>query len=164
MKTIRQIANEIGVSKQAVHQRIRREPLLSSIKPFTSTVNGMVYINEQGETLIKQAFNKIQSTNVYAVDVNKPSTVDSKIVDILKEQLTEKDRQIGELNARLREQTAANKELTSALENTTASLYAAQTLHAGTMQQQLTDTSNSSPINAESPTKRRFRDLFKKNR
>lgn len=61
MKTIRQIAEEIGVSRQAVYKKIKREPLSTSLQPFLSTVNNVIYSNVDGEMLIKSAFNKTVS-------------------------------------------------------------------------------------------------------
>ena len=57
-------------------------------------------------------------------------------VQVLIEQLSIKDKLI-------EKQQKSIQELTAALENTTASLHAAQALHAGTMQRQLTDGSGS---------------------
>ncbi|MCR4720090.1 MAG: hypothetical protein K5768_10725 [Firmicutes bacterium] len=57
-KTIKQIAEELGVSKQAVHQKRKSKELSSTLQPFTSTVDGVVYISVEGENLIKQAFLK----------------------------------------------------------------------------------------------------------
>ena len=57
MKTIRQIANELGVSKQAVYKRIKGS-LYTVVAPYTHTVDGIVYISEQGERLVIQAFCK----------------------------------------------------------------------------------------------------------
>lgn len=57
-KTIKQIAEELGVSKQAVHQKRKSKELSSALQPFTSTVDGVVYISVDGENLIKQAFLK----------------------------------------------------------------------------------------------------------
>jgi hypothetical protein len=159
MKTIRQLANEIGVSKQAVHQKIKKEPLSTSLHQLTSTVDGVVYIDDHGEVLIMQAFNKWPPTPVDGVDINEPSTtinkssiadssltaVDAQIISILQEQLNVKDKQLYELNARL-------KETTTALEHTTASLHAAQALHAGTMQAHL--LTESVPVNT--PPKKSF--------
>jgi len=91
MKTIKQIADELGVSKQAVHQKIKREPLSSKMKLFTSTVDNVIYIDDNGELLIKAAF------------IKPPSTVDGSVVGLLREnlvvlqaQLSEKDKQLSE--------------------------------------------------------------------
>lgn len=147
-KTIKQIADELGVSKQAVHQKRRKEPLSTSLQPFTTTVDGVVYISVDGEKLIKQAFSKGEpSTPVDAVSVNEFTPVDgssgelSGVIEILKKQLEVKDKQI-------EQQQQSIKELTAALENTTTSLKAAQALHAGTMQQHFESLP---PISGEPP-------------
>ena len=57
-KTIKQIADELGVTKQAVHQKRKSKALSTALKPFTETVDGVVYISVDGENLIKQAFLK----------------------------------------------------------------------------------------------------------
>lgn len=59
MKTIRQIADEIGVSKQAVFKKIKREPLSTSLQGLTATVDGRLMVEVDGEKLIKQAFSKL---------------------------------------------------------------------------------------------------------
>lgn len=37
-KTIKQITDEIGISKQAVHQKRKSKLLSTSLQPFTTTV------------------------------------------------------------------------------------------------------------------------------
>lgn len=44
MKTIREIVDEIGVSKQAVFKKIKREPLSTSLQGLTSTVDGRLTV------------------------------------------------------------------------------------------------------------------------
>lgn len=48
-KTIKQLAEELGVSKQAIQKRLTREPLRSSVAPYISTVGGTKYIEVVGE-------------------------------------------------------------------------------------------------------------------
>lgn len=143
MKTIRQIADEIGVSKQAVFKKIKREPLSTSLQGLTATVDG--------EKLIKQAFSEIAPSTTDnqltgAVDglVDAPSTknaektaeVDGVIsvlqatIDTLQGQLEVKDRQI-------EQQAQTITRLTDALAAAQQTAAAAQALHAGTIQQQL---------------------------
>ena len=55
MKTIRQIADELGVSKQAVYKRFKGK-LHTVCAPYAHTEQGVLYLDEQGETLIKQDF------------------------------------------------------------------------------------------------------------
>lgn len=144
MKTIRQIADEIGVSKQAVFKKIKREPLSTSLQGLTATVDGRLMVEVDGEKLIKQAFSEIAPSTTDnqltgAVDglVDAPSTknaektaeVDGVIsvlqatIDTLQGQLEVKDRQI--------------EKLTEALAAAQQTAAAAQALHAGTIQQQL---------------------------
>jgi len=56
MKTIKQIAKEIGVSKQAIFYRISKPPLSKSLKQYISKSNGVLTVSFDGENLIKSAF------------------------------------------------------------------------------------------------------------
>ena len=58
LKTIKQIADEIGVSKQAVQQKIKKEPLSASLRNLSATVGGATCYDVVGESLIKSAFCK----------------------------------------------------------------------------------------------------------
>ena len=62
MKTIRQIADEIGVSKQAVYKRYKGK-LHTVCAPYAHTEQGGLYLSEQAETLIKQDFLKDDRSN-----------------------------------------------------------------------------------------------------
>lgn len=129
-KTIKQIADELGVSKQAVQKRIAREPLYTCIQPYISTNKGTKYIDVVGENLVKQAFSEQQPTTVgIDVGIDKPTTVDT-LICTLQNELEIKNKQIQELNDRLAETTAA---LVAAQQTAQT----AQALHAGTIQQQL---------------------------
>ena len=151
MKTIRQIADEIGVSKQAVFKKIKREPLSTSLQGLTATVDGRLMVEVDGEKLIKQAFSEIApstTTNQLtgAVDglVDAPSTKNEEkmaeadgvisvlkaTIDTLQGQLEVKDRQI-------EQQAQTITRLTAALAAAQQTAAAAQALHAGTIQQQL---------------------------
>jgi hypothetical protein len=147
-KTIKEIADEIGVSKQAVQKRIAREPLYTCIQPYIYTIKGTKYIADEGANLIISAFAENQPTTV-SIDIadnQRPdvySDVYSEIIDLLKEninvlqkQLYTKDKQIDELNKRL-------EEVTSTLSTAQKSIANEQALHAGTIQKQLTDGSAS---------------------
>lgn len=130
MKTIREIADEIGVSKQAVFKKIKREPLSTSLQGLTSTVDGRLTVSVDGEKLIKQAFLVgTPSTNHQPVDGQVDGPVDGLIavlqatIETLQGQLEVKDRQI--------------EQLTSALVAAQQTAAAAQALHAGTLHQQL---------------------------
>jgi predicted DNA-binding protein YlxM (UPF0122 family) len=53
MKTISEIAKEIGVSRQAIYKQIKKEPLLTSLQKCISIKNNVTYIDENGEKLIR---------------------------------------------------------------------------------------------------------------
>ncbi|MDR0819053.1 MAG: hypothetical protein LBN43_05740 [Oscillospiraceae bacterium] len=138
-KTIRQIAAEIGVSRQAVHQKRKSKELSATLQPFTSIVNGAVYISADGEALIKKAF---ASSGYQRVEANKAATVESSVygvlkatIDTLQEQLVVKDEQLAAKDAQI-------AEITSALLSAQQTVQAAQALHAGTIQTQLRNSSN----------------------
>ena len=138
MKTIRQIADEIGVSKQAVYKRYKGK-LHTVGAPYAHTEQGVLYLSEQAETIIKQDFLKDDRSNGAHTDthtersigaVPEQSQEDSVVavlqatIDTLQGQLEVKDRQI--------------EKLTEALVAAQKTAAAAQALHAGTIQQQLT--------------------------
>ncbi len=129
MKTIRQIADEIGVSKTAVSKQIANLGLRSSLRK-----NGNQFaIDEEQEALIKLAFSEKTQTEIENQSQTKTQIENHEVgdlvcvlhatIDTLQGQLEVKDRQIEQLTEALvaAQQTAA----------------AAQALHAGTMQQQL---------------------------
>ena len=148
-KTIKEIADELGVSKTAVSKQIANLGLRSSLRK-----NGNQFaIENQQEKLIKMAFRKNKQREIagenlvsdeqsQTTNANQSQTENHEVcdlvcvlqttVDTLQEQLSVKDQQIRELNARLAECSTA---LLAAQETARA----AQALHAGTIQQQLSD-------------------------
>ena len=144
MKTIRQIADEIGVSKQAVYKRYKGK-LYTVCAPYAHTEQGVLYLSEQAETLIKQDFLRDGCPNGSHTDthtersigaVPEQSQEDSVVavlqatIDTLQGQLEVKDRQI-------EQQAQTITRLTDALAAAQQTAAAAQALHAGTIQQQL---------------------------
>ena len=139
-KTIKQIADEIGVSKQTVYKRYKGK-LYTVCAPYAHTEQGVLYIEEQGETLIKQDFLQkecsigahTERSNGAVLEQSENAGVVAVLqttIDTLQGQLAIKDKQIEELNARL-------AEVSSALVAAQQTAQAAQALHAGTIQQQL---------------------------
>jgi len=143
MKTIKQIANEIGVTKTALQKRIAREPLYTQLSPHV-TIHGITkYIDEYGETIIKTAFDGVDRS----IDMGIPTGIAT--VDTLLSLVSEQQKTI-------HRQADSIKELTAALEHTTESLKAAQALHAGSIKQ-LIDGS----LKKEEPRKGFLQGLFK---
>lgn len=124
MKTIRQIADEIGVSKTAVNKQIANLGLRSGLRK-----NGNQFaIDEHQEALIKQAFSEKSQTENH--EVGDLVCVLQATIDTLQGQLEVKDRQI-------EQQAQTITRLTDALAAAQQTAVAAQALHAGTIQQQL---------------------------
>ena len=108
MKTIRQIADEIGVSKQAVYKRYKGK-LHTVCAPYAHTEQGVLYLSEQAETLIKQDFLKDNRSNGAHTDTRTERSIGAVLeqsqeagvvavlqatIDTLQGQLEVKDRQI----------------------------------------------------------------------
>lgn len=155
MKTIRQIADEIGVSKTAVSKQIENLGLRSSLRK-----NGNQFaIDEHQEALIKQAFFEKTQTEIENQSQTKTQTENREVgdlvcvlqatIDTLQGQLEVKDRQIEKLTEALvaAQQTAA----------------AAQALHAGTIQQQLLTGEAGADQQDQAPEQKRgwFSKLFR---
>ena len=156
MKTIRQIADEIGVSKTAVNKQIANLGLRSGLRK-----NGNQFaIDEHQEALIKQAFSEKSQTEIENQTQTKTQTENHEVsdlvcvlqatIDTLQGQLEVKDRQIEKLTEALvaAQQTAA----------------AAQALHAGTIQQQLLTGEAGADQQGQEPEQQRgwFSKLFGK--
>ena len=173
-KTIKEIADELGVSKTAVSKQIANLGLRSSLRK-----NGNQFaIENQQEKLIKMAFRKNKQREIagenlvsdeqsQTTNANQSQTANHEVcglvgvlqttVDTLQAQLAVKDVQIRELNARLAECSTA---LLAAQETARA----AQALHAGTIQQQLSDGEDraaaSVPNGQAAPNNRRWFSRF----
>ena len=165
-KTIKEIADELGVSKTAVSKQIANLGLRSSLRK-----NGNQFaIENRQEKLTKMAFQKDKQRERVVknlVSDEQSQTANHEVcdlvgvlqttVDTLQAQLAVKDVQIRELNARLAECSTA---LLAAQETARA----AQALHAGTIQQQLSDGEDraaaSVPDGQAAPNNRRWFSRF----
>jgi len=114
-KTIKELAEEIGISKQSLYKRIKREPLHTRLHMYVHKKGHTTYINIHGQNLIKSTIKEndcTQKPNMYTHEElhTRPQsdTVGMQsIIDLLSKQLEEKDNQISALNKRL----AASQEL-----------------------------------------------------
>ena len=135
-KTIKQIAENIGVTKQAVWQKIKRDKqLYGSLQQFMETINGTVYISSEGEKIINDVYfdgiNEYKhSNNLNDSTVNTLSSTLVNTVNILKEQLEAKDNQIFELQNTIKSLQEQQTILTKSLANS-------QALHAGTIKEHI---------------------------
>lgn len=110
-KTIKQIADELGVSKQRVYRFIKQNCINEAHQR-----NGVMYYDDAAETRIKQGFLKNE---------------------LLREELNRKNEQIQQLNNRLAETTAALVTAQQTIQAVQQTTQTAQALHVGTIQQQL---------------------------
>jgi len=172
MKTIRELSEEIGVSKTAIRQKFTPEIKEKYIK----NIDGKIHIEKDGEKLIKKAFSESKFANNLSesfsgttenqladsenrisekVYENVLSDVEKKLsenmIAILQKELDIKNSQIKSLQTN-------NRELTNALENTTNALNVAHALHAGTFHQQarLTDQEAHPEAKVDKPMKKGF--------
>ena len=159
-RTIRQIAAELGVTKQAIRQRIaRNEELRKEFEEHSKTVDGVIYVDEQGVEVIRAVYSKDMTENKggnitdntdnaggniaeNAVNAELIAIL-QKTIETLTEQVTVKDKQ---------EMLKASQTQNTAL---TDALTAAQALHAGTIQNALTEHSRTADEVSEQEPKRR---------
>ena len=81
LKTIRELADELGVSKQAIWQKIKRDASID-LRQFTLTKGNTVYVDVDGQKAIKAMFSNDSSTRHRQqkddVDDNKKDAVDGQ--------------------------------------------------------------------------------------
>jgi len=117
MKSIKQIADELGISKQRVYRYIKTNHITEAHQDRDTR-----YYDEAAVTMVKSHFRENndahQSTSEVHHEANDNTLVDT-LVSMLKHELDAKNKQIAELTSALNiaQQTAAH----------------AQALHAGTM-------------------------------
>lgn len=115
--TIQEFADKVGQSRQNIYKRLSTDLL-----PYVVKVDKKKMLKVQAFSL----FDCKQNVNI----VDKCDNESDTLYDILKAELKAK-------NDLIKNQQETIDKLTMALKNTTQSLQASQTLHAGTIQQQL---------------------------
>ena len=150
--TVKELADELGVSKPTISKAITELGLQGHL-----TKIGNRFILEESEIeAIKSKISQTQTPKESLKTKNKTeksliSLLESQIT-ILTEQLSQKDSQINALTSALATSQEQIKALTDSLQATTSALTTAQALHAGTIQQQLTDKSGDSECSADTKT------------
>ena len=125
-KTVSEIAREIGISRQALYKRIKAEPLSSDLQPFTSRVDGILYISADGEELI---ISVCSSSSRVQGRVNRADNVDCQLD-------SQPDNQVDNVQESLISQMSAEIDfLKKQIEQLSESLRASQMLQAGLVQQ-----------------------------
>ena len=112
MRTVREVAEELGVSRQAVYSKltVKFKEDFTTIKKINN--RDTLVINKSGVELLRQDIVNLDSQ----VDSQLDNLVDNQLIellnkniDILQNQLEVKDHQIIELNERLKEAQELNK-------------------------------------------------------
>lgn len=149
-KTVKQIADEIGVSKTAV-----RKYMDDNFKKQYTTQEGErspIIVSEEGEAILKQKCKGLSPANRFVETpettekqaVQTANQVNTELLNILQEdlktlreqlaekdsQITQKDAQIAEKDEQIKSLTETNKNLSAANVNLTDSLKASQALNA----------------------------------
>jgi len=148
VKTVKQVAADLGVSRQAIYKRL--STMQSTL--LSTDDKGVTLINADGEAFLRVELSTKQSTK-QSMELSSDSTVDTLVI-MLKKELDIKNEQIRELNARLAESNAA---LVAAQQLSQT----AQLLHAGTMQKQLTD-GVVAPAEPDAPARNIFVRIFRR--
>ena len=104
-KTIKQIADELGISKQAVFKRIDNLGLRSKL----TKIDNQLMVEKEQENMIKSAFSEKKPSTKPSTSLQL-ETVNDAVVEVLlnqsemlKNELKIKNKQIEELNKRLEE-------------------------------------------------------------
>lgn len=128
-KTIAQIAAELGVTRQAVYQKIKNNSELSTaMSQFTVKKNNTTLYNLQAQQLIKQAFESGVNVNCKQAIDSKQKSIDSKLIDSLQATIATLQTTIETLTNQL---AVKDKQIEYLQDRLTAE----QALHAGTIQQ-----------------------------
>ena len=171
-KTIKQLAEELGVSKTAIRKRFTDD---FKAKYVETNHDGSLLVNDEGCKLIAESLRKfpqtfwkpvktlqtpcanfvetgenqgLQENNTVLID--QLSSKDKQIKALM-EQLTAKDKQIESLTSSNASLTSAIQSLTNQQAYITEALKAAQALHAGTIQERLRDQESHEHEQDDSP-------------
>lgn len=123
IKTTKQIADELQVSKQQVYRFIKKNEIKEVLQR-----NGKMYYDEAVQELIKQNFreNEAHRESIHEAHQKHFQNASSEagqndlkeVIEILKQQLEAKDKQISELNKALDQQQQLNLKTLEELEQT----------------------------------------------
>ena len=117
-KTVREIAEEIGVSKQAVFKKINRQPLSTKLEGLTSTVDGRLMVSVDGEVDGSEIENANKNQELMTTDkVHEDDSDDKseviflrKQIEQMNDQLSRRDTIIDSLNKELEKEREHNRE------------------------------------------------------
>ena len=132
MKTIKQIADELGLDKQKVYRYIKKNHIKEVYQECISEAlqkNGVKYYDEVAESLIKQGFSDNTTSNEVHQEVHQKHINDT-VIDTLLEQIREKDKQLKEKDNQIAEKDNQMAALNKRLEESHRLLDQSQQLQA----------------------------------
>lgn len=108
-KTIKQLADELGIDKQRVYRYIKKNHINE-----VHQKHGVMYYDETAETLIKQAFseNKVHH-EAHQNYINE--TVNESVIELLRNELQAKNEQIEKLQSDIEREREHSREMASKL-------------------------------------------------
>lgn len=169
--TVKELAEELGVSKPTISKAITELGLQghltkignrfiledSEIEAIKSKISQTPTTKESPKS---ESENKTETKETQNETEKSPISLLESQITILTEQLSQKDSQINALTSALATSQEQLKALTDSLQATTTALTAAQALHAGTMQERLTEQSDD--VEPEVPTRKKKKGILKK--
>ena len=150
-KTISQIATEIGVSRQSVWHKTKNKQFAEQIKKHSKVIGNKLYIDKDGEAIIKNAFKQLINErqlnsknnndkakldkNAADSNIDENNYSNKQIIDMLNSQIVNLNKQNEELrqdNKELAEELREERKHLWELADKLAELATnAQKLHAG---------------------------------
>ena len=166
--TIKQLANELGVSKTTINKvisslgvqhtlhKVGNKYMLSEIQilQIKNQIENQKLKIENQKSKIENSESKIENQNLIFIL--------EKQLALLNEQLAFKDEQIKDYRQQIKSYQEQILILTQSLHDATTALTAAQALHAGTIQKQLTEHSESIEQSSEPEQPKQKQGLFSK--
>ena len=182
--TVKEFAAAANVTTQRIYKlyamgcTTKYNGIATELREYFKIENGKKYIHRDALRLFKNAtelHNEMQplatdnATELQAVTQPFETALAAfeKQLEVMQQQLAEKDKQLSEANTHIAELTATIKaaqeeqaNLTAALKTTQEQLTAAQALHAGTIQQQLTEQQEPQQESADDLTEQQHKLSF----
>lgn len=113
-KTIKELAEEIGVSKQAIWQKIKKKSS-TDLRQFTSKKGNTVYVSVDGQKVIKSMFKNNSSTKSSTDNINQNVNIDDNELTFLRDLVHDLQSEKKELHRLLDQQQQltlqANKQI-----------------------------------------------------
>lgn len=136
MKTVRQLADELGMTKQGVRRYLKQLPPEYARKDS----NGVIQISTVATKEIRKLVEQKRKPVTGNLPVTELVTVTSEVttlISMLQKELDAKNATIESQSRQLEQAQQSIRNLTAALKEAQLSAQAAQVLHAGTMRKQL---------------------------